>query len=123
MLIFSQLTGADVARGVGEYEAAGLMRVYAVGFTAVFSIFALMYTHAYRLRNELELNPVEALQTRFAIQENIAMVIVGTVSFALTFRNPAWAGWWYFVLGPVLGIHGAMTGKRIRMLSEKLGLA
>jgi len=51
-----------------------------------------MYTHAYRLRNELELNPVEALQTRFAIQENIAMVVVGTVSFALTFRNPAWAG-------------------------------
>jgi uncharacterized membrane protein len=123
MLIFSQLTGADVARGVGEHEAAGLMRVYAVGFTSVFSIFALMYTHAYRLRNELELNPVEALQTRFAIQENIAMVIVGTVSFALTFRNPAWAGWWYFVLGPVLGIHGAMTGKRIRLLSEKLGLA
>jgi hypothetical protein len=82
-----------------------------------------MYAHAYRLRSELELNPVEALQTRFAIQENIAMVIVGTVSFALTFKNPAWAGWWYFVLGPVLGVHGAITGKRIRQLSEKLGMA
>lgn len=123
MLIASQLTGGDIARGVGEHEAAGLMRVYAVGFTAVFSIFALMYTHAYRLRNPLELNPVEVLQTRFAIQENIAMGIVGTVSFALTFKNPAWAGWWYFVLGPVLGIHGSISGRRIRKLSEQLGLA
>jgi uncharacterized membrane protein len=123
MLIFSQLTGTDFARGVGEHEAAGLMRVYAVGFTAVFSIFALMYTHAYRLRRALELNPVEVLQTRFAIQENIVMGVVGTVSFALSFKNPAWAGWWYFVLGPALGIHGARSGKRIRLLSEKLGLA
>ncbi len=121
-LIFSQLTGSDVARGVGDHEAAVLMRVYAVGFTAVFSLFALMYTHAYKLRDELELNPVEALQTQLAIRENAIMVVVGAVSFALTFRNPAWAGWWYFVLGPALGIHGSISGKRIRLLSEKSGL-
>jgi uncharacterized membrane protein len=122
-LIFSQLTGSEIAHGIGDHEAAVLMRIYAVGFTAVFSLFALMYTHAYKLRHELELNPVEILQTRLAIQENGIMVAVGTVSFLLTFKNPALAGWWYFVLGPTLGFHGAIYGKRVRLLAEELGLA
>jgi hypothetical protein len=122
-MIFSQLTGNDEMRGVGMYEAGVLMRIYSVGFTAVFSLFALMYTHAYRLRNELELNPVELLQTRLAIRENMIMVVAGAVSIALSFKNPAWAGWWYFVLGPALGIHGAILGKKVRVMAEKLRLA
>jgi uncharacterized membrane protein len=122
-LVFSQLTGSDFARGVGWHEAAVLMRIYAVGFTAVFSLFGLMYAHAYKLRHELELNPAETLQTRTEIQRNVIMVVIGAVSFVLAFKNPAWAGWWYFVLGPALGIHGAVYGKRIRLLAEKLGLA
>ena len=122
-LVFSELTGGDLARGVGWHEAAVLMRIYAIGFTAVFSLFALLYAHAYKLRHELELNPVEVLQTRFAIQENVIMVVVGTVSFALSYKNPGWAGWWYFVLGPALGIHGAIYGKRVRELAQKTGLA
>jgi uncharacterized membrane protein len=122
-LVFSQLTGTDFARGVGWHEAAVLMRVYAVGFTAVFSLFTLMYAHAYKLRNELDLNPVEVLITKSTLSENSIMVVVGVVSFALAYKNPAWAGWWYCVLGPALGIHGAMYGKRVRLLAEKLGLA
>lgn len=118
-LVFSQLTGSDFARGVGWYEAAVLMRIYAVGFTAVFSLFGLMYAHAYKLRHELELNPVETLLTRVEIQGSVIMVIVGAVSFALSYKNPAWAGWWYFALGPALAIHGMIFGKRIRALAEK----
>ncbi len=119
-LVFSQLTGSGVSSGMGMHEAAVLMRIYAVGFTAVFSLFALMYIHAYRLRNDLELNPVEVLQARMEIRENLIMVVVGAVSFGLSFENPAWAGWWYFVLGPALGIHGAIYGKRVRLLAEEL---
>jgi uncharacterized membrane protein len=122
-LVFSQLTGNEAARGMGMHEAAVLMRVYAIGFTAVFSLFTLMYMHAYRLRSALALNPAESLQTRLAIRENLIMVVVGTVSFALSYKNPAWAGWWYFILGPTLGIHGAIYGKKVRLLAEKLGLA
>lgn len=122
-MIFSELTGNDAVRGIGMYEAAVLMRIYSVGFTAVFSLFALMYTHAYRLRDELALNPVELFQTRLAIRENMIMVGVGVVSIALSFKNPAWAGWWYFVLGPALGIHGAIYGKKVRVMAEKMRLA
>jgi uncharacterized membrane protein len=120
-LVFSQLTGSDIAHGVGWHEAGVLMRIYASGFTAVFLLFALMYVHAYRLRSVLDLNPVEVLQTRLAIQENVIMVMVGVVSFALAFRSPGLAGWWFFVLGPVLGFHGWLYGKRVRLLGEEVG--
>ena len=122
-LVFSQITGSDMAQGLELRQAAVMMRVYAIGFTAVFSLFALMYAHAYKLRNELQLNSVEVLQTRSTIQENIIMAVVGAVSFALSYKSPALAGWWYFVLGPALGFHGAIYGKRTRLLAEKLGLA
>jgi uncharacterized membrane protein len=121
-LIFSQLTGNAVPGGMGFHEAAVLMRVYAAGFAAVFALFGLMYAHAYKLRDVLELNPVEVLQTRAEIQQTVLMVAVAAVSFALTFKNPSWAGWWYFVLGPALGIHGAVYGKKVRLLAEKLGV-
>jgi hypothetical protein len=122
-LVFGQLTGSALAGGIGWHEAAVLMRIYAVGFVAVFSLFALLYAHAYKLRIALELNEVEVLQTRYEIEKAMLMAVVGTVSFALTFRNPNWAGWWYFVLGPALAVQGAVSGKRIRTAAEKLGLA
>ncbi len=122
-LVFSQLTGSAIDRGIAWHEAAVLMRIYAAGFVAVFSLFSLLYAHAYKFRDALELNEVEVLQTRFEIQKTSMMTVVGIVSFGLTFKNPAWAGWWYFVLGPALGIHGAICGKRVRLAAEKLGLA
>jgi len=121
-LIFSQLTGNAAQGGMGFHEAAVLMRVYAVGFASVFALFALMYAHAYKLRLALELNPVEVLQVRAEIQQTTLMALVGGVSFALTYENPAWAGWWYFVLGPLLAVHGIVYGKRTRLLAEKLSL-
>jgi hypothetical protein len=47
------------------------------------------------------------------------MAATGAISFVLAFKNPALAGGWYFVLGPILGIHGAIYGKRVRLLAEK----
>lgn len=48
------------------------------------------------------------------------MVAVGAISFALAFEYPWLAGWSYFVLGPALGIHGSVFGKRVRVLAAKL---
>jgi uncharacterized membrane protein len=121
-LVFSQLSGGDLGNGVGWHEASVLMRIYAVGFTLVFLLFVLMYVHAYQLRTELGLNEVEILETRNAIQGSALLAIVGALSFAMAFRNPAWAGWLYFLLGPVLGINGALFGKRVRLLAEKTGV-
>ena len=122
-MLFSEVTGGEMGRDLGWHEGSVLMRVYAAGFAAVFVLFTLMYARAYKLRNELELNPVEVLETRFSLRENAIMAVTGAISFGLAFKNPGWAGWWFFVLGPVLGVHGAISGKRVRLAAEKMGLA
>ncbi len=119
-LLFSELTGSDVSGNLGWHEASILMRIYAAGFAAVFLLFALMYAHAYKLRGELGLNPVEALETRFAIQENVLLGLVGITSFVIALRSPGWAGWLYLVIGPLLWMHGSIFGKRVRVLAGKV---
>jgi uncharacterized membrane protein len=122
-LIFQELTGARAAAEIGLHEASVLMRIYAAGFISVFVLFALMYARAYKLRCELDLNEVEILETRVAIQESLIMASVGAISFVLAFRTPGWAGWSYFLLAPALSIHGKVYGKRVRLLAEKRGVA
>jgi hypothetical protein len=118
-LLFSEIMGADVTANLGWHEGSVLMRIYAIGFAAVFLLFVLMYGHAYRLRRELGLNPVEVLETRVAMQENGVLALVGVTSFLVAFKSPGWAGWLYLVIGPLFAIHGSIFGKRVRLLAEK----
>lgn len=117
--IFEEVMGSPAAPDLGWHEASVLMRIYAAGFISVFLLFALMYARAYKLRNQLGLNAVESLETRLAVQENLIIASIGVLSFLLALKNPAWAGWTYFLLAPVLTIHGVVYGKRVRLLAEK----
>jgi uncharacterized membrane protein len=119
-LLFSEIMGTDVSGYLGWHEASVLMRIYAIGFASVFLLFVLMYGHAYRLRQRLELNPVEVLETRSAMQENAVLALVGIASLLVAFKSPGWAGWVYLAIGPLLAIHGSIFGKRVRVLAEKL---
>lgn len=119
-LLFSEITGSDASANMGWHEASVLMRIYAIGFAAVFLLFVLMYAHAYKLRRELGLNAVEALETRFALQENGILALVGVTSFLVALKSPGWAGWTYLAIGPLLAIHGSIFGKRVRRLAEKI---
>jgi len=118
-LLFLEITGAEGAGNLGWHEASVLMRIYALGFAAVFLLFVLMYAHAYRLRRELALNPVEVLETRFAMQENVVLALVGVSSFLVAIKSPGWAGWLYLSIGPLMAVHGSIFGKRVRVLAQK----
>src|ERR1700683_4815930 len=118
-LLFSEITGGDAPANMGWHEASMLMRIYAAGFAAVFLLFVLMYAHAYRLRRELGLNAVEVLETRFSMQENGVLVLIGVASFLVALKSPGWAGWTYLAIGPLLAINGSIFGKRVRRLAEK----
>jgi uncharacterized membrane protein len=120
-MLFEGLTGHDVP--IDFHQSSVLMRIYAAGFTSVFALFALLYAHAYKLRRELELNALEELETRGAMQEALITAAIGAISFGLAFKNPGWAGWWFFTLAPALTVHGTIQGKRVQQLAEKLGLA
>jgi uncharacterized membrane protein len=115
-LLFAELGGGGLEDQIGWHEGSVLMRIYAAGFAAVFLLFTLLYTHAYRLRKELGLNPVESAQTRSSLQENLLLALVGIGSFLIAIKSPQWAGWFYCVIGPALWLHGEISGKRIRKM-------
>jgi uncharacterized membrane protein len=121
-LVLSQITGSAEPNVFAFHEASVVMRIYAAGFASVFLLFAMLYTHAYRLRGDLDLNPVEALETRFSIQENALLGLIGVASFLVAIKSPGWAGWIYLLIGPLLWLHGSIFGKRVRTLAEKMKL-
>ena len=94
-----------------------LMMIYSAGFVGLYLIFALLYTHAYRLREELELNAMEAYETRGVVQENLVMMTVGVTAFLFAWMGqPNLAGLSYVLIGPVQTILGMVHGRRRRLL-------
>jgi uncharacterized membrane protein len=104
-----------------------MFAVYGLGFAAVFGIFALLYLHAHRKREALELNGLERFDTVSSFQENVIMTLVGAISvtIALT-RNPrymALSGMSYWLIGPVMYLHGYLRGRRRKRLQQNLAPA
>ena len=102
------------------HEVQVLLEIYGLGGCAVFSIFVLLYAHAWRLRDELELNAIERYDTRSAIVENVLFGAVPLVSVLLAATLPAdrvgLAGMFYFVYGPLLTWNGIREGRGRRPL-------
>ena len=125
--------GLEVRRPGGETEpmievsqVTLLMRIYGLGFVAVFLVFALLYRHAYGRRAELGLDELEALITRQSIHGHLVTVAVGFLSIVITLiggqRYVAWAGWTYGLIGPGQGIFWSIMGARQRKLKERLAM-
>ncbi|HEY0513053.1 MAG TPA: TMEM175 family protein [Thermoanaerobaculia bacterium] len=80
-----RLPGGAVEKIIRPENFALMLGIYGMGFMAVFGLFALLYTHAYRKRHELELNELERLDTLQAIQTfgSAAVVSLFTPLYAL----------------------------------------
>jgi len=101
-------------------QGSTLMAVYSLGFAAVFGMFALLYRHALRLRDELELNELELLITRGSMRANVILMGMGLVSAALAILGPWWmvpfAGMMYCFIGPLMYWHA----KRVQRGLDRL---
>jgi uncharacterized membrane protein len=116
---------SNALTGYHEVDAAGnaiqamqvadwrpLMMIYSAGFLALYVIFALLYMHAYRLRDALELSPMETYETRGVVQENLLMIGIGALAFVLAFINlPQFSGMTYALIGPLQTWLGRVHGK------------
>jgi len=106
-------------------EGRQLLVIYGVGGGAVFGVFVLLYAHAWSLRDEIDLNPVERYDTRAALRENVIMAAVPVISVILALVLPGnlvgLAGWFYAVYGPVLTWNGMREsrGRRALLAAEK----
>jgi uncharacterized membrane protein len=132
-LVVRQLLGLSTAipapdgamvPAVSNQEAPTLMVIYGAGYVVIFGFFVLLYWHAYRKREELDLNPLEALDTRSSIQYHAVNVLVGLLSIVIALLagqgSSGYAGLAYFLLGPLLTLNGTIMGRRRRRLQTVL---
>ena len=108
--MFSLVTG-QIRGGFG---GGTLMVIYGVGFAGIFVVFLAMYAHAWRLRDELELNELEKYDTRTNMFMYMSYIAIGAASAIIgaTLEGPAvrWAGLMYWLLGPVSAYIGFKRG-------------
>jgi transmembrane protein TMEM174 (potassium channel) len=107
-------------------QIAKLMSIFGAGYVAVFGVFVLLYWHAYRKRDELDLNELEVFDTRVDVQESALNVAIGVLSIAIAALGGAGfgglAGFTYMLCPIVLSIHGTLMGKRRSRLEDAFDL-
>ena len=101
-------------------EVTGLFLVYNLGFFAVFGVFALLYRHALRRRDALELTPIEMNQTHeklYGFLINMGVAVVSTVVVLSGVRGREMlAGFAYFLIGPSRTALGSWMSRKRREL-------
>lgn len=105
-------------------QAATLFVIYGVGFCAVHIALAFLYLRAYRLRDDLDLNALERLSTRWEIYGLLCKMGIGLISAGLAIilhaRDVVWAGFVYFSLFAIMRVHGSLHSRRRRDLRARL---
>jgi uncharacterized membrane protein len=116
--------GNVVAMIESHEQMASLMTIFSLGYLAVFGVFVLLFWHAYRKREALELNQLEQFDTRESIQEcalNCGVAIVSLLIVILGGPSRAGlAGMAYMLTAVVNTLNGIIMGKRRRKLEERL---
>ncbi|HKR65553.1 MAG TPA: TMEM175 family protein [Thermoanaerobaculia bacterium] len=106
----------------GSGDPSRLYLIYALGFAGIFTLFLLLYAHAWRRREQLQLNAVERHDTRTSMIMYASYVGVGAASALIALFAPlrllGFAGWIYFLLGPISGIIGATRGRMRREIES-----
>jgi uncharacterized membrane protein len=95
-------------------EVVDLFVIYGLGFAGIFAIYVLMYLHAWRKRDALQLNEYEKHDTVTKMMFYGSYVIIGAISTVIAVTAPpGWlstAGSVYWIIGPVSGIIGWRRG-------------
>jgi hypothetical protein len=109
----------QVLQAMARGDWRGLMIIFSGGFIALYVIFALLYRHAYRMRETLGLSPMEAHETRGVVQEHLLMIAIGGVALVLAIVNLApFAGLVYVLISPAQMWLGTIHGKRRAALEQ-----
>jgi len=115
-------TGADISAVLSEQQISSVLIIFSSGYAAVFVVFTLMYVHALKRSEYLDLNPVEVLQTRNMIKENALRVVIAGIVIAMALFLPEkWqtlVGWFYLVGGIALGILHRRDLRSVKVVFE-----
>jgi uncharacterized membrane protein len=121
VLITGSLGGAREGIFFGSLGST-VMIFYGAGFVGIFSVLAVMYWRAWRLRDVIHLDAAERVAVRGALRGHLLSVAIGILSLlfaVLVPRVPALSGLVYFLMGPAQGINGYMTGNAVEQAANK----
>lgn len=99
-------------------QLSDLMLIYGLGFAAVYFALTLLYLHAWKLREKLQLTAYELLETRYYIERLLMLTAVGILSAALA-RIPVitrWSGLTYALIAPATQVLRAIRRRRLRRI-------
>jgi uncharacterized membrane protein len=107
-----------------DSQMGTLMLIFGVGYLAIFAVFVLLYLHAYRRRQQLELTELERFDTVSSIQESGINCLIALLSISLVwiggYRYSGWAGMAYMLTGFVMAAHGFVMGSRRREIEKRI---
>jgi len=123
--VFAQIGGQRISEAsIRRDQFPALFEIYGLGVAATFGILAALYAHAYRHRGDLELAPLEVVDTRAQIYSNLGLSAIGLASAAvaaimgrLAPNLVGVAGWVYFLIGLVEWWVGAYRGRSRRAIA------
>lgn len=104
--------------GLTGSQVYSLLMIYGLGFASVYLALFFLYLHAYRLRDALELTPLERLDTRFALGRMTCLVAVGLLAALAAYLHlfGGWGGLIYFSLLPILRSSRILQRRRVARL-------
>ena len=108
------LFGAGPPMSMTGAQLSTLLVIYGLGFAAVYGAMTLLYLHAWRLRDALELNELEKRDTRYVMFRLLTLVTVGVVAAGLALIPAVrdWSSLVYLLLFPILRISRVIHRRR-----------
>ncbi|HSZ34668.1 MAG TPA: TMEM175 family protein [Puia sp.] len=93
---------------ISDQQGPILMQIYSLGYIAIYFLFTLMYTHAYKKADFLGLTTLERFDCKTDIYKQVILGSVGLASLICTFILPLnhldISGYIYVLIGPALTI-------------------
>jgi uncharacterized membrane protein len=124
-LVFSEQIygpGKSPFSSVTDDQVLKLMVIYGFGYIIIYTVFFLLYLHAFRTRNALDLSPHEVFDTRTKMYKQAILVAIGVCSIFLAWMLPerlaGFSGYLYMVIGPAFWIFFSKRAKMRRTITD-----
>jgi uncharacterized membrane protein len=114
MSINSMLFGSSAftSAAITKSQFANLMTIYGLGFAAVYFTLTMLYLHAWKLREQLELTAFEISETQYQIKRLLVLVSFGLLAAGLA-RFVQGSGLVYALIWPGMRILRAVHNRGV----------
>jgi uncharacterized membrane protein len=109
---------------IRQDQVPQLMTVYGIGYITIYGIFLLLYVHALRNKDILELNQLEVFDTRTKIYAQAILIGIGLfcilLAYLLPVRMAGTSGMFYMLIGPAFWVYFSRRGRIRKRLAAAI---